>query len=153
MTRVIFAIRRLLSVPSHVSANRTNQLPYALQPSLVYQPIILYLRLIPANHFTALTNNRSSHLPSPPFIPKMSCPDCFSGHVHAGTPTGKTTKLHGLDVYVAEPTESSTPPKGIIIIIPDAFGWEFVNNRILADHYADRGGYLVYLPEFMNGII
>ncbi|MCJ1238274.1 hypothetical protein MMC14_006263 [Varicellaria rhodocarpa] len=70
----------------------------------------------------------------------MSCPDCFSGHVHAGTPTGKTTKLHGLDVYVAEPTESSTPPKGIIIIIPDAFGWEFVNNRILADHYADRGG-------------
>jgi hypothetical protein len=26
-----------------------------------------------------------------------------------------------------------------------------VNNRILADHYADKGKYLVYLPEFMNG--
>ena len=80
----------------------------------------------------------------------MSCPDCFSGHIHAGTPTGRVTKLHGLDVYVAEPP-ASAPAKGIVIIIPDAFGWEFVNNRILADHYAERGGYMVYLPEFMNG--
>lgn len=36
-------------------------------------------------------------------------------------------------------------------MIPDAFGWDFVNNRILCDHYAKRGGFLVYLPEFMNG--
>lgn len=41
--------------------------------------------------------------------------------------------------------------KGIIVIVPDAFGWEFVNNRILADHYASAGDYLVYLPDFMDG--
>ncbi len=43
----------------------------------------------------------------------MSCPACFSGAVHEGTPTGTVTKLHGLDVYVAEPA-SGNPPEGII---------------------------------------
>lgn len=64
------------------------------------------------------------------------------------------TKLHGLDVYVASPAPDPTGNsaiRGIIIIIPDAFGWEFVNNRILADHYAQKGRYKVYLPDFMNG--
>jgi Uncharacterized anaerobic dehydrogenase len=80
----------------------------------------------------------------------MSCPQCFTGSVHEGAPKGKIVKLHGLDAYVSEPEEGK-PVKGIIIIIPDAFGWEFVNNRILADHYAEKGSYKVYLPEFMNG--
>ncbi|KAK3318108.1 Alpha/Beta hydrolase protein [Apodospora peruviana] len=80
----------------------------------------------------------------------MSCPDCFKGHVHEGEPKGKTTKLYDLDTYVIEPSPER-PPKGIIVIIPDAFGWDFVNNRILADHYAQKGDYLVYLPDFMRG--
>ncbi len=80
----------------------------------------------------------------------MSCPDCFSGHVHEGKPLGKITKLYGLDAYVSEPP-AGRPVKGIIVIIPDAFGWEFVNNRILADHYAQKSDYKVYMPEFMHG--
>jgi dienelactone hydrolase len=80
----------------------------------------------------------------------MSCPDCFKGEVHEGTPRGKIVQLHGLSTYVAEPA-SDKPVRGIIVIIPDAFGWEFVNNRILADHYADKSDYRVYLPDFMNG--
>ena len=80
----------------------------------------------------------------------MSCPDCFSGHVHEGQPRGKTIKLHNLDAYVTEPTNNG-PVRGIIVIVPDAFGWEFVNNRILADHYTDKGNYKVYLPDFMLG--
>lgn len=27
----------------------------------------------------------------------------------------------------------------------------FVNNKLLADHYASKGQYLVYLPDFMDG--
>lgn len=80
----------------------------------------------------------------------MSCPDCFRGGVSLGTSTGTETTLHGLDTYVAKPAEGVTP-KGIIIFIPDAFGWKFVNNRVLADRYAEKGGYLVYLPDFMMG--
>src|ERR1700678_4039379 len=80
----------------------------------------------------------------------MSCPNCFSGHINGGTPVGTTTTIHGLPTYVATPPKGVTP-KGIIVVISDAFGWEFVNNRILADNYAQKGGFLVYLPEFMNG--
>ncbi|KAL2870204.1 dienelactone hydrolase family protein [Aspergillus lucknowensis] len=81
----------------------------------------------------------------------MSCPDCFAGHINPGTPTGRVTSLHGLDVYVAEPSAPASEVRGIVVIIPDAFGWEFVNNRILADHYAQRGKFRVYLPDFMKG--
>ncbi|GAP86722.1 putative dienelactone hydrolase family protein [Rosellinia necatrix] len=80
----------------------------------------------------------------------MSCPDCFSGAVHEGTPTGTVTKLHGLDVYVAEPAGES-PPKAIVVLIPDIFGWTFVNIRLMADSFSKKGGYRVYVPDFMNG--
>lgn len=80
----------------------------------------------------------------------MSCPECFNGHVHQGTPRGEITTLHGLKAYTTKPS-NDVPHRGIIVIVPDAFGWEFVNNRILADNYADKGKYLVYLPDFMNG--
>lgn len=79
----------------------------------------------------------------------MSCPACFRGYVNPGKPRGNVTKAHGLDAYVVEPQDR--PVKGIIVIIPDAFGWEFGNNRLLADHYAGKGDYRVYLPDFMNG--
>lgn len=78
------------------------------------------------------------------------CPDCFSGTLHEGTPTGAETTIHGLPVYVAEPQEG-VKPKGIVVIIADAFGWDFVNGRVLADRFAKHGGFLVYLPDFMNG--
>ncbi|KAL4867332.1 hypothetical protein BDV12DRAFT_209933 [Aspergillus spectabilis] len=81
----------------------------------------------------------------------MSCPDCFSGHIHDGTPKGHVTTLHGLKVYISEPSVPAEEIKGIVVIIPDAFGWEFVNNRLLADNYAEKGGFRVYLPDFMNG--
>jgi dienelactone hydrolase len=80
----------------------------------------------------------------------MSCPNCFSGSAHEGTPKGNTKDLHGRKTYVAEPPHG-TDAKGVIVIVPDAFGWEFVNNRLLADHYAEKGGFRVYLPDFMDG--
>lgn len=80
----------------------------------------------------------------------MSCPDCFSGHQHEGQPVGKMIKLHGLDTYLAEPPEGREA-RGIIVLIPDAFGIEFVNNKLLADTYARKGDYKVYLPDFMLG--
>lgn len=80
----------------------------------------------------------------------MSCPDCFKGTIHEGNPRGRVIKLHGLDTYVTEPSDGRVA-KGIVVIIPDAFGWEFINIRLLADHYADKGNFTVYLPDFMKG--
>lgn len=80
----------------------------------------------------------------------MSCPDCFSGDVTKKTPTGVETTIDGRPVYVASPAEGITP-KAVIVFITDAFGWKFVNNRVLADRYAKEGQFLVYVPDFMNG--
>jgi dienelactone hydrolase len=80
----------------------------------------------------------------------MSCPQCFTGHVKAAKPKGSTATVHGRKTYVAQPSDPSAV-KGVIVIIPDAFGWEFVNNRVLADRYASLGNFKVYLPEFMDG--
>lgn len=54
-----------------------------------------------------------------------------------------------MDCYVAE---SNGAPKGIIVIIPDAFGIGLLNNQILADDYA-RHRSTVYLPEFIGGTL
>ncbi|CAD0088925.1 unnamed protein product [Aureobasidium vineae] len=75
---------------------------------------------------------------------------CASGSLHTGTPTGAISKLHDLDVYIASPP-SNRPPKGIVVILPDIFGWTLPNTRILADSFAAKGDFLVMLPDFMDG--
>ena len=80
----------------------------------------------------------------------MSCPECFKGHVHEGEPKGKFIEVHGRPTYVTKPVEG-TPSKGIVIIVPDAYGSPFINNQLLADNYAAQGQWTVYLPDFMDG--
>ncbi|KAI9759536.1 MAG: hypothetical protein M4579_002295 [Chaenotheca gracillima] len=80
----------------------------------------------------------------------MACADCFKGVLNEGTPKGTIKKVYGVDTYVASPPNGARPT-GVIVIIPDAFGWDLNNNRILADNYAEMGGFLVHLPDFMNG--
>ena len=80
-------------------------------------------------------------------LPKQCC---ATGALHTGTPTGTEEKIQGLETYVARPPANTTP-KGVIVIIPDIFGWTFANNRILADELAKQGPFLVYLPDFMDG--
>ncbi|KAK8042207.1 dienelactone hydrolase [Apiospora rasikravindrae] len=79
------------------------------------------------------------------------CRDCFTGTLHGDAVlTGHVERIHGLPTYVAGP-EAGAKPKALIVIIPDAFGWELQNTRALADSYARRGEFLVYLPDFMDG--
>ncbi|KAL9603994.1 MAG: hypothetical protein Q9219_000756 [cf. Caloplaca sp. 3 TL-2023] len=86
----------------------------------------------------------------------MACPDCVSGTLHTGTPSGRVETLHNLPTYITEPPSSSSsnnaaPPQATIIMIPDVFGWEAPNNRLLCDTYAKRANAIVYLPEFQGG--
>jgi len=79
-----------------------------------------------------------------------TCPDCFSGTISISTPTGTVTTIHGLPTYVTAP-EDGVKPKGLIVFIADAFGYTLPNNQALADQYAKKGGFLVYVPDFMGG--
>lgn len=71
---------------------------------------------------------------------------CKSGFKWTGEPTGKTTKLAGLDTYVA-----GTNTDRAILIVADIYGWTFKNARILADQYAAETNASVYLPDFFGG--
>lgn len=80
----------------------------------------------------------------------MACRECFTGALHEGTPEGREETVFGLPTHISEPP-SEEPRKGIIVIVPDAFGWKFNNNRILADKIAKKTNSIIYLPEFMAG--
>ncbi|KAL6714231.1 hypothetical protein ACLMJK_007654 [Lecanora helva] len=80
----------------------------------------------------------------------MACPDCASVHLYGGALADRVSKLRSLNVYITEP-HNDIQPRGILVIVPDAFGWILNNNRILADAYARRAGATVYLPDFTNG--
>ena len=77
------------------------------------------------------------------------CASCMTGSIH-DEPTGTVETISNLPTYVAKPT--GTPKPGIIVIIPDMFGWDFINNRLITDEYAEKLGRVVYLPDFMNGM-
>lgn len=80
------------------------------------------------------------------------CPDCITGAIHEGVPKGSVSTIAKLPTYIAKPTSMPGKP-GVIVIAPDVFGWNFANNRLLADEYAERSGHTVYLPDFMFGMI
>ncbi|OBT53763.1 hypothetical protein VE04_05044 [Pseudogymnoascus sp. 24MN13] len=77
-----------------------------------------------------------------------SCKNCLTGYMKTEKPTGTVSTIHGLETYVATPPNA---PKGLIVMIPDIFGWETNNSRLLADSLSQDGDFLVYLPDFMNG--
>jgi len=77
---------------------------------------------------------------------------CAAGSLHTGTPVGRVEKIHGRDCYVSD-APAGSPVKGIVVFIPDIFGWTLPNSRILADEYAKKANATVYLPDFQNGYI
>lgn len=71
---------------------------------------------------------------------------CKSGFKWAGQPSGKTTKIAGLDTYVAGSNSDRA-----ILIVPDIWGWTLTNTRLLADQYATETQSTVYVPDFFAG--
>jgi len=77
------------------------------------------------------------------------CDECFKGVRHEGVPTGKIEKINGVDTYIAVP-ECNYPKETALLYLPDAFGMQFVNAKLLADGFA-RNGFATYLPDYLNG--
>jgi len=80
----------------------------------------------------------------------MSCPDCFRGTAHDGQPGGMEEIIHGIRTYVAKPAAGTTS-KSTILLITDAFGFNLVNSKLLADTYATRTGCRVLVPDIIPG--
>ncbi|KAJ4386593.1 hypothetical protein N0V93_009491 [Gnomoniopsis smithogilvyi] len=80
----------------------------------------------------------------------MSCPECFTGHVHHGMSVGTIKELYGAQTYVTLPPNIAEP-KNTIIFYCDAFGLNLVNNKLLADRYAAETGCRVLAPDLFPG--
>jgi dienelactone hydrolase len=79
-----------------------------------------------------------------------TCPDYFSGTISTGTPTGIISTIHDLPTYVTTP-EDGVKPKGLVVFVTDSFGYTLPNSQVLADQYAKKGGFIVYVPDLMGG--
>lgn len=80
----------------------------------------------------------------------MSCPACFSGAVHDHAETqGHFEDLYGFKTYVTGDKEATS--KSAIIYLPDFFGLNLVNNKLLADRYAQGTGCKVLFPDIIPG--
>jgi dienelactone hydrolase len=85
----------------------------------------------------------------------MSCPDCFRGTIHNHDPgvegvKGYEETIHGKRTYIATPT-TPADSQSTILFVTDAFGIDFINNKVLADKYAAGTGLRVLLPDFIPG--
>ena len=56
--------------------------------------------------------------------------------------------MHGLPTYVVG---ARTPGSGLVVIIPDMYGYAQPSVRLLADRLAAETGAGVYVPDFFGG--
>ncbi|KAF2104061.1 alpha/beta-hydrolase [Rhizodiscina lignyota] len=73
---------------------------------------------------------------------------CISGVMHDGESIGEFKDIAGTETYLSYPPDKKTE-YGIVYIC-DAFGMQFVNNRLLADSMA-HAGYFVVMPDIFHG--
>jgi dienelactone hydrolase len=68
--------------------------------------------------------------------------------VHEGEPVGEIKDVGGIKSYVSHTKDKKSD--NAILFIPDAFGLESINNKLLADDFA-RAGYLTVIPDIFRG--
>ena len=73
-------------------------------------------------------------------------PCCLKTFKWDGVPAGRIGKLANNQAYIA-----GDNPNVAILLIHDLGSWEFVNLRLLADHYAREADATVYMPDFFGG--
>ncbi|KAJ7173460.1 dienelactone hydrolase endo-1,3,1,4-beta-D-glucanase [Mycena filopes] len=77
------------------------------------------------------------------------CKDCIKGVTHEGTAQGKIETIGGIESYVATPTVDY-PKDKVILFLADAFGLPLINNKLLADDYAEHG-FKTIMPDILLG--
>jgi len=91
---------------------------------------------------------------SPKYNQTMSMlnPNCCTGSLDEGTPSGHVEKLDGIDCYVSAPPSSSAVSDKAVIICTDVFGWEIINCKLIADVFAKEGYYSVVPNYIVNPV-
>jgi dienelactone hydrolase len=77
------------------------------------------------------------------------CDHCVRGVTHEGEPTGKWEEINGVRSYISTPTQDY-PKDKVLLFLTDIFGPELINNRLLADDFANNG-FKTVIPDIFNG--
>lgn len=77
------------------------------------------------------------------------CDDCFKVVRHEGEPEGTWETIGGVKCYVATP-QGEYPKDKVVLFLTDVFGVELVNNRLLADGFA-QNGFRTVVPDILDG--
>ncbi|KIK81524.1 hypothetical protein PAXRUDRAFT_832781 [Paxillus rubicundulus Ve08.2h10] len=77
------------------------------------------------------------------------CSHCISGVRYEGTPEGKIELIGGVTCYTATPT-INYPTDKVVLLLPEVFGIELENTKLLADDFA-RNGFKVVAIDYFNG--
>ncbi|KAG6829710.1 hypothetical protein H0H92_003745 [Tricholoma furcatifolium] len=80
----------------------------------------------------------------------MSCPDCVTGGLLPGEPTGAFS-IQGAYLAPAPTSNSASSSKRTIILLTDAFGLPLKNSKILADKFAHELQCDVWVPDYFQG--
>ncbi|KAH0581391.1 hypothetical protein H2248_012478 [Termitomyces sp. 'cryptogamus'] len=78
----------------------------------------------------------------------MSCPDCLTGDILPGEPTGAFSSQ---GAYFAPAPGNSSKSKRAILLLTDAFGLPLKNSKILADKLAAELRCDVWVPDYFEG--
>ncbi|KAF7365250.1 DLH domain-containing protein [Mycena venus] len=80
----------------------------------------------------------------------MSCPQCFTGSVLEGEPTGVISEIDGA-YFAAGPSDGNSGSKRAVIFLTDVFGLKLKNSKILADQFAQHLKCDVWIPDVFAG--
>ncbi|PPQ76098.1 hypothetical protein CVT26_004605 [Gymnopilus dilepis] len=81
----------------------------------------------------------------------MSCPNCISGDVLKGEPTGSIRSDYQGAYFAPGPGGDEQPSKRTVLIFTDAFGLALKNCKIMADEFAKKLECDVWIPDYFNG--
>ncbi|KAK7681810.1 hypothetical protein QCA50_015157 [Cerrena zonata] len=77
------------------------------------------------------------------------CESCIAGVRHEGTPEGEIKEIGGIRSYVTTPKGDYAKDK-VLLFLPDVFGIDLDNGKLLADTFAEAG-YPVIVPDLFKG--
>lgn len=113
----------------------------------------------------AVEEGSSTNQHDVPLTAISTCASCFAGAIRHGRPAGHMETLHGVSTYVTRGDPSSSfsseaatglsrstsHSNSTIVFLTDGFGFNLVNNKLLADQYASRTGFRVLMPNILPG--
>ncbi|EIW80156.1 alpha beta-hydrolase [Coniophora puteana RWD-64-598 SS2] len=86
----------------------------------------------------------------PTRLAHTSCDACYQTVQHSGTARGRMEVVVGVQTYVTGADADNAGAKNIVLLFPDVFGPQYINNQLLMDYVAGHG-FTVLCIDYFRG--